>query len=59
MTLPPNNRCVNGRPIPLSSSEAVAQSLDAELVVLERCGHVPYVEQPAPLFAAIERFLAG
>ncbi len=44
-------------PIPLSSSEAVAASLDGELVVLESCGHVPYVEQPAALFAAVERFL--
>ena len=50
---------VHGRedPIPLSSSEAVAESLRAELVVLEACGHVPYVEQPAALFSAIERFL--
>jgi proline iminopeptidase len=52
---------VHGRedPIPLSSSEAVAESLRAELVVLDACGHVPYVEQPAALFAAIERFLGG
>lgn len=50
---------VHGRedPIPLSSSEAVAQSLDGELVVLESCGHVPYVEQPTALFSALERFL--
>ena len=44
-------------PIPLPSSEAVAASLGGELVVLESCGHVPYVEQPAALFAAVERFL--
>jgi len=50
---------VHGRedPIPLSSSEAVAKALRGELVVLDACGHVPYVEQPAALFAAIERFL--
>ncbi|MES2524150.1 MAG: alpha/beta hydrolase [Gemmatimonadota bacterium] len=46
-------------PIPLSSSEAVAESLRGDLVVLEACGHVPYVEQPAALFAAIERFLGS
>ncbi|HUF31124.1 MAG TPA: alpha/beta fold hydrolase [Gemmatimonadaceae bacterium] len=52
---------VHGRqdPIPLASSETAARALpDARLVVLENCGHVPYVEQPDALFAAIERFLA-
>lgn len=44
-------------PIPLASAEAAADALGAELVVLEECGHVPYVERPEPLFAAIERFL--
>ena len=44
-------------PIPLASAEAAADALGAELVVLEECGHVPYVERPAPLFAAIESFL--
>lgn len=46
-------------PIPLASSEAAARAMDAELVVIEDCGHVPYVEQPEALFVAIERFLAG
>jgi proline iminopeptidase len=45
-------------PIPLASSEAAAQSLGCPIVVLEDCGHVPYVEQPAQLFAAIDSFLA-
>jgi pimeloyl-ACP methyl ester carboxylesterase len=27
------------------------------LVVIDECGHVPYVEQPDALFAAIENFL--
>ena len=45
-------------PIPLDSSAAVARSLDARLIVLEACGHVPYVEQPDSLFAAIDEFLA-
>lgn len=50
---------VHGRqdPIPLASSERCAQLLGARLVVLENCGHVPYVEQPAALFAAIDAFL--
>lgn len=52
---------VHGRqdPIPLASSEAAAQATRARLVVLENCGHVPYVEQPEQLFNAIDSFLAG
>ena len=51
---------VHGRqdPIPLASSEACARAIGAKLVTLEACGHVPYVEQPAALFAALEHFLA-
>ena len=50
---------VHGRedPIPYRSSEEGARVMGARLVVLERCGHVPYVEQPAPLFAALREFL--
>lgn len=50
---------VHGRqdPIPLASSEEAAQIMGAELVVIEDCGHVPYVEQPQSLFPPIERFL--
>lgn len=50
---------VHGRqdPIPLASSEVSARIMGAELVVLENCGHVPYVEQPTALFAAIDDFL--
>jgi len=50
---------VHGRedPIPLASSEACARALGARLVVLDRCGHVPYVEQPDALFDAAEAFL--
>lgn len=44
-------------PIPLSSSEEAARVLNAELVVIDDCGHVPYVEQPEALFTAIGRFL--
>jgi proline iminopeptidase len=50
---------VHGRedPIPLASSVAAAAALGADLVTIERCGHVPYVERPEPLFAALEQFL--
>jgi len=50
---------VHGRqdPIPLASSEAAAQALDAQLVVLDDCGHVPYVEQAPSLFDAVREFL--
>jgi proline iminopeptidase len=50
---------VHGRqdPIPLASSEAAAQALGARLVVLDDCGHVPYVEQGPSLFDALREFL--
>jgi proline iminopeptidase len=44
-------------PIPLASSEATARVMNAELVVIEDCGHVPYVEQPDALFPPIDSFL--
>ena len=51
---------VHGRqdPIPLVSSQAVAQALGAALLVLEDCGHVPYVEQPAQLFPPLLAYLS-
>lgn len=51
---------VHGRqdPIPLASAQACAAALGAEGVWLDDCGHVPYVEQAAQLFAAVEAFLA-
>lgn len=46
-------------PIPLASSEALVAAVPgARLAVLERCGHVPYVEQPEALFAAVLPVLA-
>ena len=50
---------VHGRqdPIPLASSEAAAQALGTICVVLESCGHVPYVEQPDALFGVLRPFL--
>jgi pimeloyl-ACP methyl ester carboxylesterase len=32
--------------------------MNARLVVLDDCGHVPYVEKPQQLFAAVDAFLA-
>jgi proline iminopeptidase len=52
---------VHGRddPIPAASSIEGAEAMGAELVLLDDCGHVPYVEQPGQLFAALDRFLAA
>lgn len=50
---------VHGRqdPIPGESSAAVAEALGGELAVLDDCGHVPYVEQPAEFFRTVRSFL--
>jgi proline iminopeptidase len=52
---------VHGRqdPIPIASSESAARALRAQFVPLDACGHVPYVEQRAALFAALRSFLRG
>src|SRR6266550_107461 len=44
-------------PIPVASSIEGAELMKARLVLLDDCGHVPYVEQPAGLFAAVDEFL--
>jgi proline iminopeptidase len=44
-------------PIPLASSMAVASALGVSCVVMEDCGHVPYVEQPVQLFPPLLAFL--
>lgn len=44
-------------PIPLASSQAAARAMNAELVEIDACGHVPYVEQPSALFPPIDSFL--
>ncbi|MEO5903509.1 MAG: alpha/beta hydrolase [Gemmatimonadaceae bacterium] len=51
---------VHGRddPIPAASSIEGAKAMNAELVLLDDCGHVPYVEQPGPLFSALDEFLS-
>ena len=50
---------IHGRddPIPLASSLEAARALGTNLVVLDDCGHVPYVEQPERLFSALDTFL--
>jgi proline iminopeptidase len=50
---------VHGRqdPIPLESTERAAHAMRARLLILERSGHVPWVEQPDALFGAIEQYL--
>lgn len=50
---------IHGRddPIPLASSVEAARAIGANLVVLDDCGHVPYVEQPGRLFSALDTFL--
>ena len=52
---------VHGRddPIPVASSIEGAERMKARLVMLDDCGHVPYVEQPAGLFSALDEFLAA
>ena len=42
----------------MESAVAVSDALRGNLVVLDDCGHVPYVEQPAALFNAMQRFLS-
>ena len=50
---------VHGRqdPIPLASSTAIASALGVACIVLDHCGHVPYVEQPTQLFPPLLAFL--
>jgi proline iminopeptidase len=50
---------IHGRddPIPTASSVEAAHALETKLVLLDECGHVPYVEKPTELFAAIDSFL--
>jgi proline iminopeptidase len=52
---------IHGRddPIPAASSIEGARAMGAEVVLLDDCGHVPYVEQPDALFAALDNFFAA
>ncbi len=44
-------------PIPLWSAEDTARRLNAQLVVLEESGHVPYVEETSRFVAVLDQFL--
>lgn len=46
-------------PIPIAAAREAAAALQAPLVELAACGHVPYIEQPDGLFAAALPFLRG
>jgi len=47
-------------PIPLEMVQALDEALpESQLVVLENTGHFPFIEDPAELFGAIQRFLDG
>ena len=46
-------------PIPLASAQTTAKALGTTVVELVDCGHVPYVEQPAALDAALREFVAA
>ncbi len=61
MRLAVKARIVHGRddPIPAASSIDVAHALQTEICLLDRCGHVPYVERPQELWAALDPFLAS
>lgn len=51
----------DGDPLGLDMARATVAALPAsraELVVLPRCGHFPWMECPAPLFDAVRPFLA-
>ena len=52
---------VHGRddPIPAASSIEGAKAMNAQIVLLDACGHVPYVEQPGPLFSVLDEFLTA
>lgn len=44
--------------IPVHTSQAIADALpDAELLLIEKCGHYPFVEKPKECFKAISEFL--
>ena len=44
-------------PIPAASTVDASRALGTKPVLLDDCGHVPYVEQPGHFFAALDKFL--
>ncbi len=51
---------VQGRddPIPTASSIDAARAMQTEVVLIDNCGHVPYVERPLELWEVIDPFLS-
>jgi proline iminopeptidase len=54
-------KIVHGRddPIPAASSIDAARAMKCDMVLIDDCGHVPYVEQPVALWRALDPFLAS
>ena len=54
-------RIVHGRddPIPAASSIDVARALRTEVVLIDHCGHVPFVERPHELWRVLDPFLSS
>jgi proline iminopeptidase len=46
-------------PIPVASSLDAARAMQTEVSLLDHCGHVPHVECPTQLWAALDPFLAS
>lgn len=51
---------VQGRddPIPTASSMDAARAMQTEIVLIDKCGHVPYVERPLELWEVLDPFLS-
>lgn len=46
--------------IPLWTANEIKEAIpDSKMVVLEACGHFPYIEKPEEMFGEIEAFLSG
>ncbi len=50
---------IHGRydPIPLSSSQQIANMLGARIEILENSGHLPFFEEPDRFVATVDAFL--
>ena len=45
-------------PVPVKAIENIHNSIEnSQYVLLEKCGHFPYLEAPDPYFSSIENFL--
>lgn len=45
-------------PIPTASSMDAARAMQTEIVLIDKCGHVPYVERPLELWEVLDPFLS-